>query len=510
MTPATATTPETVAGAPSNGTSPAFRIIPLASIKPSKANPRKAFDADALKELAASIKAVGVLEPIVVRPHPDGGKATYELVIGERRWRASRMAKQETIPAIIRDLTDLQAIEANLIEQLHRSDLSPMEEANGYHRLLNDHGFSVEDIAEKIGKSRRHVLLMLQLRQIPTTLQTAVEARELPYTVAVLIARVPNDKLREEAAKALLDKKKQGGQFPTVKQVQEEIADRYMIELKQTPFDQKDTAIFDSANVCAFEYRGSCAACPKRTGNAKDEYPDAKANICTDPPCYRAKVKASVEKRIAAAEAEGLEVLDQDESETALRHGVPGQNEKSRWLALGADWGKTTVEAKLKDKLDRERTLAHDKDGHPHWLVPRRLALPILDPAVRRGWNGSGGGGKTRPAGPSEAEVEEYARERAVGDVVEGAREAYDHQSTDRAGRWCLEFLAVELVGDALRHRPSIEAHPGLAVILPEVFAEVAEARPAALRAWADRAPPRGGKEDEDGDEGGPDEEAQE
>jgi hypothetical protein len=71
--------------------------------------------------------------------------ALYELVIGERRWRASRMAKQETIPAIIRDLTDLQAIEANLIEQLHRTDLSPMEEANGYHRPLNDHGFSVED-----------------------------------------------------------------------------------------------------------------------------------------------------------------------------------------------------------------------------------------------------------------------------------------------------------------------------------------------------------------------------
>jgi ParB-like chromosome segregation protein Spo0J len=233
------------------------------------------------------------------------------------------MAKQETIPAIIRDLTDLQAIEANLIEQLHRSDLSPMEEANGYHRLLNDHGFTVEDIAEKIGKSERHVLLMLQLRQIPPSLQTAVESRELPYSTAVLVARVPNDKLREEAAKGLLDRKKHSGQFPTRQQVQQEIADRYMIELKQVPFDIKDESIFDSTTGCTIEYLGSCTACPKRTGNARDEYPDAKkTNICTDPYCYRAKVKASVEKRIADAEAEGLEVLDQDESETALRHGL--------------------------------------------------------------------------------------------------------------------------------------------------------------------------------------------
>jgi ParB-like chromosome segregation protein Spo0J len=235
------------------------------------------------------------------------------------------MAKQETIPAIIRDLTDLQAIEANLIEQLHRADLSPMEEANGYHRLLNDHGFSVEDIAEKIGKSCRHVRTVLQLRQTPESLREFVETKRLPYSTAVLVARVPNEKIREEVAKKLLAQRKAAEQFPTRERVQEWITTEYMIELKQTPFDQRDTAIFELATGSQFSYTGSCAACPKRTGNARDEYPDARANICTDPPCYRAKVKASVEKRIAEAEAEGLDVLDQDESETALRHGVPGQ-----------------------------------------------------------------------------------------------------------------------------------------------------------------------------------------
>jgi hypothetical protein len=95
--------------------------------------------------------------------------------------------------------------------------------------------------------------------------------------------------------------------------------------LKQPPFDQKDESIFDcTTGSTKPDSTGSCASCPKRTGNAREEYPDAKANICTDPDCYRAKVKASVETRIAAAEADGLDVLEQDESETALRHGGRG------------------------------------------------------------------------------------------------------------------------------------------------------------------------------------------
>ncbi|WP_234036167.1 ParB/RepB/Spo0J family partition protein [Porphyrobacter sp. YT40] len=155
---------EAPAEAPASGTSP-LRMVALATIKPLPGNPRKHFDEAALEELAASIATRGVIQPIIVRPHPGG--AGYELVAGERRWRAAQKARLHEIPALVRDLDDREVMALALIENLQREDLSPVEEARAYHRLSEQEGMIQVDIAKMVEKSRSHVANMMRLMSLP-------------------------------------------------------------------------------------------------------------------------------------------------------------------------------------------------------------------------------------------------------------------------------------------------------------------------------------------------------
>jgi len=134
--------------------------IPLNRIQESKTNPRRQFDEVKLAELADNIRQHGVLQPVLVRPMPDGEPETYELVAGARRFRASRLAKRESIPASIRELTDTQCLELQLIENLQRADVHELDEARGYAALmqLQPETYTVETLAEKIGRSEKYVL----------------------------------------------------------------------------------------------------------------------------------------------------------------------------------------------------------------------------------------------------------------------------------------------------------------------------------------------------------------
>ena len=146
---------------------PALRDIPLDSIRPNPHQPRRLFDEDGIQELAASIAQIGVLQPILVRP-ADGG---YELIAGERRWRAAGIAALEMIPAIVRTTDDMSSMEQALVENLHRANLTPLEEAAAYHQLTEDFGFTHEQVAERVGKSRSAISNALRLMALPTEIQ---------------------------------------------------------------------------------------------------------------------------------------------------------------------------------------------------------------------------------------------------------------------------------------------------------------------------------------------------
>ena len=155
------------------------------------------FDADALHELAASIREHGVLQPILVRPL---GANRYQLVAGERRWRASREAGLETIPALVEELDDETALEISIIENLQREDLSPLEEATMYDRMIRDHGYSIRKLADKLGKDKGYVENRLRLADAPEEIRDLVSVRKDTLSHAYELLKVTDEKKRRRLA----------------------------------------------------------------------------------------------------------------------------------------------------------------------------------------------------------------------------------------------------------------------------------------------------------------------
>ncbi len=148
--------------------------MPIEFLHPSPQQPRRRFDAAELDILAQSIRERGVLQPLLVRPS-GGGAAGYEIVAGERRWRAAQRAGQHEVPVVVRELSDQETLELALIENLQRADLSPLDEAHAYRRLTNEFAHTQEALAEAIGKSRSHVTNTLRLLTLPASVQELVE-----------------------------------------------------------------------------------------------------------------------------------------------------------------------------------------------------------------------------------------------------------------------------------------------------------------------------------------------
>jgi ParB family chromosome partitioning protein len=178
-----------------------FAELPLARISPNPMQPRSSFDPDALGELVASIREVGLLQPVVVREVAgDHEGPRYELVMGERRWRASQEVGTGTIPAIIRDTADDDLLRDALLENLHRQELNPLEEAAAYAQLLSDFGATHEQLAERIGRSRPQITNTLRLLQLPAPVQRRVAAGVLSAGHARAILGLPTPEAQEEMA----------------------------------------------------------------------------------------------------------------------------------------------------------------------------------------------------------------------------------------------------------------------------------------------------------------------
>ena len=179
------------------GRSTGVRVIPVDRIESNPRQPRMVFDVEALHELAASIREHGVLQPILVRPL---GENRYQLIAGERRWRASSEAGLATIPALVEDIDDDTALEISIIENLQREDLSPLEEATMFDRMIHEHGYSIRRLAEKLGKDKGYLENRLRLANAPEEIRELVSLRKDTVSHAYELLKVDDPKKRRRLA----------------------------------------------------------------------------------------------------------------------------------------------------------------------------------------------------------------------------------------------------------------------------------------------------------------------
>lgn len=296
------------------------RLQPVltASLHPSPTNPRKTFAGDAWDTFVENVRAVGIMQPILVRPWPEGqavsgvyalGVPLYEIVAGERRYRAAIACGLDMVPALIRDLSTAEVVRLQMVENLQREDLHPLEEAEGYALMVREHGFSADTLAAEIGKSRAYIYGRMKLLEACDHVKAKMRAGELAMSIGELIARIPSTALQMQAMSEVLNRDM------TYKIAAAHIQARYMLTLKSAPFPLDDADLIPAA--------GTCAACPKRTGNAQDLFSDvSSADVCTDPDCYRDKKVANMRRLQAAAEAGGAKVLTGDSATEALPYGA--------------------------------------------------------------------------------------------------------------------------------------------------------------------------------------------
>ena len=181
-----------------------FAEIPVTDIHPNRKQPRSVFDEDDMAELVHSVREIGVLQPIVVRTSTEKGGEPYELVMGERRWRAVQAAGLATIPAIVRDTTDDDLLRDALLENLHRSQLNPLEEAAAYQQLLEDFGTTHEQLADRIGRSRPQVSNTLRLLKLPPLVQRRVAASVISAGHARALLSLPDAAAMERLAQKIV------------------------------------------------------------------------------------------------------------------------------------------------------------------------------------------------------------------------------------------------------------------------------------------------------------------
>jgi len=399
---------------------PELRDIPLTAIRVSGTNPRKDFESEGAKaylaDLAASIRHHGVLQAALVRPaycvdrrnHAEIAKVRapwdlFVLVAGECRWRASEMAGNDTMPCVVRELTDDDAREAQQIENLHRRGLAPLEEAQGFEEMLALHDdagsprYTIASLAERIGLSVRYVYTRLALLRLPLFAKSALASGQLSVKVATLISGVPTPEMREQFARRVIEPELALEPLSIAEATR--VRDEHFVQyLKAAPFPLDDAALLSSA--------GTCLACPKMSGNVPHLFDGAvnavhgNTRVCLDPGCYRAKVSALFQRRAAvrAGWSDGARMLPEGENtrvfpptcvsgmmaptspfvdiakrpeEHLIKREVPTQ-QRGTWRQLVEK-----AEAKTGAKL--ERVMAHDQDHVLRELVDVKAAIALIE-----------------------------------------------------------------------------------------------------------------------------------
>lgn len=386
-----------------------LRTVPLAAITfsttPAQKERRAHFDKGELTELAESIKAAGILQPILLRPFRDEhvkGNA-FECVAGERRVLAARQAGLEDIPASVRELTDEQVVELQLIENLQRADLHELAEAEGYEHLVK-RGHSAEDIAVRVGKSKAYVYARMKLLALGPAARDAFYRGELSASTALLLARIPVASVQREACGKVC-RSGWGGPM-SYRDARDFIEREYMLRLADAPFPTGDAELLKNV--------GACGTCPKRTGNQPELFADVKgADVCTDPTCFKAKREAWAKQQIATAKETGQRVISGAEAKKIAPHGyLPHQYARLTDTCYDDPKHRTFKQVMGKD-FKPELLQMPGGDGELIAIVPRSAATKklkedgVIKPVPRSSSSTSG-------SVPSKAEREQEERLQAL------------------------------------------------------------------------------------------------
>ena len=293
-----------------------YRNVPISVLVESASNPRKRFDEKSIEELAATFKTQGVLAPLLVR---ELEQSKYEVVAGARRLRAARVAELASVPVRIVKLTDAEAIEAQVVENLQREDIHPLEEALGFKSLLElgEPAYTIATIASRAGKSEAYVYGRIRLADLIPPVAEAFLKDQITIGHALLIAKLPTSQQQEAFAAAFRGMWTSEGNSQVLIPVRELavwIETNVLLQLASAPFDKQDEKLVSAA--------GSCINCPKRTGFNKLLFADVRKDSCTDPQCFHAKIDAHVSKTL-----ESKPQLVQISSAWNSREGAPlGRN----------------------------------------------------------------------------------------------------------------------------------------------------------------------------------------
>jgi len=278
--------------------------LPLSQLTQSPTNPRRACSPASLDELVQSIASQGLLQPITVRPivqedinHQQGeqadGRPSYEIVFGQRRYQAVHRLGLETIACIVRAMTDQQASEAQIHENLERDGIHPIEEGDAYRSLIDQHGMNISDLIATTGKPRTHIYSRLKLATgLSEPMRRLCLAGTLDAETALLVARIPSPSLQMQAADAV-----QGKSYREAKLI---ISGKYQTDLRNAKWDLLDATLVESA--------GDCHNCQHRSIN--DKSLDSSTDVCTSPDCYAAKRHAHGRRMLDNLAADGWIVTD--------------------------------------------------------------------------------------------------------------------------------------------------------------------------------------------------------
>ena len=351
--------------------------IPLADLYESPFNHRQRFDEAYLQELATDFKSQGILQPLLVRPRVpplfahegEAAAVGYELVFGHCRLRAAHLAEMPDAPCMVCAMTDVEVKLAQISENLQRKDVHPIEEAQGYQALIDDHGYTADTIAEKFGKSRTVVYGRLKLLQACPEIRNACLAGEIGNEVALLIARLGSEKIQSKALGYIKSghlSLTEGGK-ESYRRVKDMLNERFTLDLKDAPFPIDDAGLVASA--------GTCNDCPRRSGNAPEyaDIADAEktsrwsrlntgADVCTDPDCHQAKKVAFFKRKADALRADGKIVVDGNKARAAI--GADGTI-KGAYVALKG----------VKSKVSEARCVAQGNSS-----IAPPLLVTIQDP----------------------------------------------------------------------------------------------------------------------------------
>lgn len=401
--------------------------VPVGAILPSRTNTRSGSEkqlASKVADLAESIRAHGILQPLLVRPgpagHPEQGP-TYELVCGRRRLAAARLAGVDVVPVQVRELTDRDALEVQLIENGRRADFHPLEEAESYLALVKL-GVALPEVAARTGAPLSRVHARLSLARLPEKAKQQLWEGSLSLSVALLVARVHGE-ARQLRALELVTRTVhtylpggpgavEGGL--TLEAATRVIRDQFMLDLRRAPFPAADATVVPAA--------GPCSTCPKRAGNQPELFAEAKSgDLCTDPDCFAGKARAWRLLEESAARARGHKVLSAEAgrrifSRAAYSSETAPVSPHAGYVAADAELRVGRQEVPVRQLLkaagaEPEICVArHPETGKLRQvlrvatLAQQLAALPKAKRPDLAPFRESAGHAQKRPAGPSPAE----------------------------------------------------------------------------------------------------------